>query len=41
MVPLELCVDLGNQLVSPQGSQISFGIVMGTSEFLAHCWRDE
>ena len=28
-VPLALHVDLGNPLVSPQGSQISFGIARG------------
>ena len=39
-VPLELCVDLGDLLVSPQGSQISFGFVIGTSGFLMHCSRD-
>ena len=39
-VPLELCVDLGDLLVSPQGSQISFGFVIGASGFLMHCSRD-
>ena len=39
--PLELHVDLGHMLVSPQGNQISFGVVRGTSGFLSHCCRDE
>ena len=40
-IPLELRVDLGDLLVSPQGSQISFGIVRGTLGFLAHPCMDE
>ena len=36
-VPLELRVDLGDPLVSPQRSQISFGIVKVTLVFLVHC----
>ena len=40
-VPLELCIDLGDLFASPQGSQISFGIMRGTSGFLAHHCRDE
>ena len=35
-VPLELRVDLEDPLMSPQGSQISFGIARDTSGFLAH-----
>ena len=33
-VPLELPVNLGDPLMSPQGSQISFGFERGTSGFL-------
>ena len=40
-VPLELHVDLGDPLVSPQGSQISFGVGRGTSGLLVHHCRDE
>ena len=40
-VPLEMCFGLGGLLVSPQGSQISFGIVRGTLGFLMHCCREE
>ena len=34
MVPFELHVDLGDPLVYPQRSQISFVVVRGTSRFL-------
>ena len=40
-VPLELLVDLGDPLVSPEGGQMPFGVVRGTSGFLTHCFRDE
>ena len=40
-VHLALHVDLGDPLLSPQGSLISFGGARGTSGFLAHCGRDE
>ena len=40
-VPLELCVDLGDPLVSPQGRQISFGAARSTLGFLVHHYRDE
>ena len=40
-VPLELRVELGDPLVSTQGSQISFGIARATLGFLARCYRDE
>ena len=40
-IPLELRVDLGDPLVSPQESQISFGIERVTKGFLAHRCRDE
>ena len=40
-VPLELPVDLGDPLVSPQAIQISCGIARGTLGFLAHHCRDE
>ena len=40
-VPLEWCVDLGDPLVSPQGSQIPFGVARGTLGYLGHCCRDE
>ena len=40
-VPLELRVNLGDPLVSPQGSQICFGIARVTLGFLAHHCRDE
>ena len=33
-VPLELRVDQGDPLVSPQGSQISFGVARGSSGFM-------
>ena len=35
-VPLELRFDLGDPLASPQGSQISFGVAMGTLGLLVH-----
>ena len=34
-------VDLGDLRLSPQGSQISLGVVRGTSGFLAHRCRDK
>ena len=40
-VPLELRVDLGDLLVSPQGSQISFGVARCTSGFQVNRCRDE
>ena len=40
-VPLELRGDLGDPLVFPQGSHISFGVVRGTWGFLSRCCRDE
>ena len=40
-VPLELLVDLGDPLVSPEGGQMPFGVVRGTSGFLVHRCRDE
>ena len=40
-VLLELRVDLGHLLVSPQGCHISFVIVRGTSGFFTHHCRDE
>ena len=40
-VHIELRVDLGDPLVSPQESQISFGIERVTKGFLAHRCRDE
>ena len=40
-VSLELHVDLGEPLMSPQGSQISFGIARGTLGLLAHHCRNE
>ena len=38
-VPLELRVDLGGHLVSPQGSEISFCVERGTFRFLTHRCR--
>ena len=38
---LSLRGDLGDMLVFPQGSQISFGVTRGTSGFLLRCCRDE
>ena len=35
-VPLKLLVNLGDPLVSPQRSQISFGVVKVTLLFLVH-----
>ena len=40
-VTLELRFNLGDPFVSPQGSQISFGVERGTSGFFAHRCRDE
>ena len=40
-VPLESRVNLEDPLVSPQGSQISFGVGRGTLGLLAHRCRDE
>ena len=39
-VPLKLCVDMGDLLMSLQGSQIFRG-VRGTSGFLSRCCSDE
>ena len=41
MVPLELRVYLGDALMSPQRSQISFGVARGISGFLRNHFRDE
>ena len=38
---LSSCVSTCGLLVSPQGSQISFGVVRGTSGFLVHRCRNE
>ena len=40
-VPVELHGDLRDPLVFPQGSQISFRVVRGTSEFVSRHCRDE
>ena len=40
-IPLELRVDLRDPFMSPQGSQISFGVARGASRFLMHRCRDE
>ena len=40
-VPVELHGDLRGPLVFPQGSQISFRVVRGTSEFVSRHCRDE
>ena len=35
-VALKMSGDLGDPLISPQGSQISFGVAMGTLGLLVH-----
>ena len=41
MVPLGLCVNLEDLLMSPHGSQMSLGFARDTSGFLEHRCRDE
>jgi len=40
MVLLDMYVNLGDLLLSPQGSQIFFGIAKGTSGFISNSFRD-
>ena len=40
-VPLELRVYLGDPLVSPQGSPISFGVARGNAGFIPHHCKNE